>query len=237
MACVTLKRSLELEPLYSPTGNSAKRRRCAPLTPLFARSDHSHSEHQMARKLHQSSSSMMKQVETRRVFGDNGSHSSNSSSSGAFSPLPMPSNDELYDRIKQEYKRLKRRKQLKYGKSLPKQCSSNGSGSSSGSDNDDNNSPASSRMAARAQNQPGQGRNRCDVVRGSESVSGGSGALFTLEQVVTICNKLLVDRDNTVREEYDRALNEKLAEQYDAFVKFTHDQIQSRLSHSASYVS
>ena len=95
MACVTLKRSLELEPLYSPTGNSAKRRRCAPLTPLFARNDQSHGERQMARKIQHSSIGATKHVEARRVFGDNGSQSPQSGASGAFSPLPMPSNGSL----------------------------------------------------------------------------------------------------------------------------------------------
>ena len=95
MACVTLKRSLELEPLYSPTGNSAKRRRCAPLTPLFARNDQSHGERQMARKIQHSSTGATKLVEARRVFGDNGSQSPQSGASGAFSPLPMPSNGSL----------------------------------------------------------------------------------------------------------------------------------------------
>ena len=106
--------------------------------------------------------------------------------------------DDLYNRIKQEWKRLKRRKQLKYGKHSGKHFSNNGSGSSSGSDNDEYASTSSSRMANRTQNS-------------SSERSANPGALFTLEQVVTICNKLLVDRDNTVREEYDRALTEKLA--------------------------
>ena len=89
MACVTLKRSLDLEPLYSPTGNSAKRRRCAPLTPLFARNDQSNSDQQMSRKMHSHGS---KHIEARRVFGDSGAQSPQSNSIGAFSPMPMPSN-------------------------------------------------------------------------------------------------------------------------------------------------
>ena len=113
--------------------------------------------------------------------------------------------DELYNRIKQEWKRLKRRKQLKYGKSASKHFSTTGSGSSSGSDNDDCNSPStSSRMSNRALQQQTSSASR-------STTASNPGALFTLEQVVTICNKLLVDRDNIVREEYDRALTEKLA--------------------------
>lgn len=36
------------------------------------------------------------------------------------------------------------------------------------------------------------------------------------------------EREEKVREQYDAVLNQKLAEQYDAFVKFTYDQIQRR---------
>ena len=46
------------------------------------------------------------------------------------------------------------------------------------------------------------------------------------------------EREEALREEYDKVLSEKLAEQYDAFVKFTYDQIQRRLNdRPMSYVS
>ena len=49
----------------------------------------------------------------------------------------------------------------------------------------------------------------------------------------------LQDRTNQVREEYDRILQQKLAEQYDAFVKFIDHQIQQRFNESQipSYLS
>ncbi len=109
------------------------------------------------------------------------------------------SSEDLYNRIKQEYKRLKRRKQLKYPKHSETRFSRSGNascGSSSGSDNDDVSSPL-----------PNESR----IARENDRSSNTPAALFTLEQVVTICNKLLVDRDNVVREEYDRALSERLA--------------------------
>lgn len=167
-----------------------------------------------------------------RIFAPN-SAASSSNDASPFTTLPMPSNDELYNRIRSEWKRLKRRRQLKFSKDAFRHCSdihrgeSPNAGSSSGSDNDDcgRNSPPRSSVFHVSRD------------KSAATVESTKGALFTLEQVVTICNKLLVDRDNTLREEYDRALTEKLAEQYDAFVKFTHDQIQSRLSHNASYVS
>lgn len=43
-----------------------------------------------------------------------------------------------------------------------------------------------------------------------------------------ICERMMKEREEKVREQYDAVLNQKLAEQYDAFVKFTYDQIQRR---------
>lgn len=37
---------------------------------------------------------------------------------------------------------------------------------------------------------------------------------------------MLREKESEIREEYDNVLSQKLAEQYDAFVKFTYDQIQ-----------
>lgn len=39
---------------------------------------------------------------------------------------------------------------------------------------------------------------------------------------------MLKEREESLREQYDAVLSTKLAEQYDAFVKFTYDQIQRR---------
>ncbi|KAE8602942.1 hypothetical protein XENTR_v10014185 [Xenopus tropicalis] len=62
--------------------------------------------------------------------------------------------------------------------------------------------------------------------------------LFSLRQVGMICERLLKEREDKVREEYEEILTTKLAEQYDAFVKFTHDQIMRRFGEQpASYVS
>lgn len=40
-----------------------------------------------------------------------------------------------------------------------------------------------------------------------------------------ICERMLKERESEIREEYDNVLTAKLAEQYEAFVKFTYDQI------------
>uniref|UniRef100_A0A3P9HUN5 Akirin-2 n=1 Tax=Oryzias latipes TaxID=8090 RepID=A0A3P9HUN5_ORYLA len=62
--------------------------------------------------------------------------------------------------------------------------------------------------------------------------------LFSLRQVGMICERLLKEREDKIREEYDETLTTKLAEQYDTFVKFTHDQLMRRFGEQpASYVS
>lgn len=53
-----------------------------------------------------------------------------------------------------------------------------------------------------------------------------------------ICERLLKEREEKVREEYEETMTSKLAEQYDTFVKFTHDQLMRRFGEQpASYVS
>ncbi|KAG7469067.1 hypothetical protein MATL_G00124890 [Megalops atlanticus] len=61
---------------------------------------------------------------------------------------------------------------------------------------------------------------------------------FTLRQVGYLCERLLKDHEEKIREEYEHILNTKLAEQYESFVKFTQDQIMRRYgARPASYVS
>ncbi|XP_058803054.1 akirin-2 [Phymastichus coffea] len=63
--------------------------------------------------------------------------------------------------------------------------------------------------------------------------------LFTFKQVNLICERMLKEQETQIREEYDQILTMKLSEQYDAFVKFTYDQIQKRFESAAapSYLS
>ncbi|XP_050017275.1 akirin-1 isoform X2 [Alexandromys fortis] len=61
---------------------------------------------------------------------------------------------------------------------------------------------------------------------------------FTLRQVGILCERILKDYEDKVREEYEQILSTKLAEQYESFVKFTHDQIMRRYgTRPTSYVS
>jgi hypothetical protein len=62
--------------------------------------------------------------------------------------------------------------------------------------------------------------------------------IFSMNQVNQICERMLKEREVTLREEYDKILSQKLNEQYDSFVRFTHEQIQRRFENSqCSYVS
>lgn len=45
---------------------------------------------------------------------------------------------------------------------------------------------------------------------------------------------MLKEQETQIREEYDQILTMKLSEQYDAFVKFTYDQIQKRFESAAA---
>jgi hypothetical protein len=73
----------------------------------------------------------------------------------------------------------------------------------------------------------------------TKTVSKGDRPVFTLKQMTMICEKMCKERTDQVREEYDQILQQKLSEQYDAFVKFVDHQIQQRFNQSQlpSYLS
>ncbi|XP_062857107.1 akirin-2 [Trichomycterus rosablanca] len=121
-------------------------------------------------------------------------------------PAPLSTEQIVYN-IKQEYKRMQKRRHLE--NSFTESCiDSQPSTSISG------------------------------VCVGSSSPTKKDQPLFTLKQVGLICERLLKEREDKVREEYEEILTTKLAEQYDTFVKFTHDQLMRRFGEQpASYVS
>ena len=62
--------------------------------------------------------------------------------------------------------------------------------------------------------------------------------LFTYKQVLLICDNVLKENENEIRNEYDQALNAKLAEQHEKFVKFIYNKIQKRFENRIpSYLS
>lgn len=194
MACVTLKRSLEFDPVHSPGARSPKRRRCMPIcmppsTPTS--------------KCHEPS-----------PFGE---------------VTPKLTPEQILANVREEVKRLQRRKQLQFY-SQP-----------------NNNQHPQDTLMCESPGSPSSlsscPRSPSPFTAASLNLPGGSSTkdkpLFSFKQVSLICERMLKERETEIREEYDRVLTLKLAEQYDAFVKFTHDQLQKRFEANAapSYLS
>uniref|UniRef100_H3ANC6 Akirin 1 n=1 Tax=Latimeria chalumnae TaxID=7897 RepID=H3ANC6_LATCH len=125
--------------------------------------------------------------------------------------------EQIFENIKQEYSRYQRRRQLEVSFNQSEGCSA-------GEANSHTSAPA-------APNSPGKRSAVANPVKRDQPT-------FTLRQVGVLCERLLKDHEEKIREEYEQILNLKLAEQYESFVKFTHDQIMRRYgARPASYVS
>lgn len=64
--------------------------------------------------------------------------------------------------------------------------------------------------------------------------------VLSLAQVDLICQRIIQEHDVRVREHFDQVLNNKLAEQYELFLKFNHDQLRRKFGADmcdCSYVS
>lgn len=183
MACATLKRTLDFDPVHSH-GRASKRRRCSPM----CISPNSPPTNQM-----ELNPSPFVEV------------------------CPKLTPEKMAASIREEIRRLHRRKQLNF---YPGQDSPNHESSSSDGAMESPGSPTSSFAT-------------------TYTPSTKEKPLFTFRQVGLICERMLRERENQIREEYDRVLNTKLSEQYDAFVRFTYDQIQKRFEAAAapSYLS
>ncbi|KAM6280015.1 akirin-2 isoform 1-T1 [Porphyrio hochstetteri] len=192
MACgATLKRTLDFDPLLSPT--SPKRRRCAPLSaPASAAASSSFAAASPQKYLRMEPS----------PFGEVSSR--------------LTTEQILYN-IKQEYKRMQKRRHLENSFQQTDPCCSTDA------------QPHAFLLTGPAL--PGTSSAASSPLKKEQP-------LFTLRQVGMICERLLKEREEKIREEYEEILTTKLAEQYDAFVKFTHDQIMRRYGEQpASYVS
>ncbi|XP_035743484.1 akirin-2-like [Vespa mandarinia] len=181
MACATLKRSLEFDPVHSH-GRPSKRRRCVPM------------------------------CVSPGTSAQNNPGSQNPSPFGDVTHKLTP--EKMAANIREEIRRLHRRKQLYFNPQINNGDSSDMEGPSSPS------SPSAQSSS-------------------SYTPSGKEKPLFTFRQVGLICERMLKEQETQIREEYDQILNMKLSEQYDAFVKFTYDQIQKRFESAAapSYLS
>lgn len=185
MACVTLKRSLDFDPLHSPS-RPPKRRRCVPL--------HCTTPDKKAR------AEEAEPVTTpTSVFREN--------------PL---SPEEIANNLRDEIKRLKKRRQFP---ASPRS------------------SPPSPRSAPSSPEPMNMMEEAGPAATPSSSVR--DKPIFTLKQMTMIAERMCKERVEQVRLEYDQILQQKLSEQYDAFVKFIDQQIQKRFSESQapSYLS
>jgi hypothetical protein len=123
---------------------------------------------------------------------------------------PILTTDDLLSRIKEEVRRLQRRNQLK---------------------------PISSELTEDESHQSTTDSTSLINLPGHSS-SSSNQHLLTLKQVNMICARLLKEREEKIREEYDQILSDKLNEQYEGFVRFTQDQLTRRFSElQFSYVS
>lgn len=122
--------------------------------------------------------------------------------------ISQPFADKMAENLCNEIKRLHKRKQLPITSSaLERMQDSESSGSEMGPESPHRPDSPPSHLMMRHH---------------------GEKALFTFKQVQLICEGMIKEREDQLRERYESVLTTKLAEQYDAFVKFTYDQIQRR---------
>ncbi|KAL7862237.1 hypothetical protein SRHO_G00136780 [Serrasalmus rhombeus] len=125
--------------------------------------------------------------------------------------------EQILHNIKQEYKRMQKRRHLDGSFPQSEACCS---------------------LESQSHSSILSGSSFPDTSSGAVSPTRREQPLFTLKQVGMICERLLKEREEKVREEYEEIMTSKLAEQYDTFVKFTHDQLMRRFEEQpASYVS
>jgi len=190
MACVTLKRSLDFDPLHSPS-RPIKRRRCG--VPMGGCTPE------------------------KRVAGEGTSSTSSPSKPSEFKESALTP-EQIANNLRDEMKRLKKRREFR------------GQG------------PASppSPSSAPSSPEPMEG----GMMGGAMGAMEGAAPkqekpIFTLKQMSMIAERMCAERVEQVRAEYDQILQQKLSEQYDAFVKFIDHQIQKRFNESMapSYLS
>lgn len=136
---------------------------------------------------------------------------------------PKISSEQIAAQISAEIKRMHRRKQLQF----PGQSTSPSSSPP----------PCTSSQDA----QLGMFDNRStspSAFFNALSPSKKEMPLFTFKQVSMVCERMIKEREEHMRHQYDQVLTCKLAEQYEAFLKFNHDQLHRRFNEAAaSYVS
>ncbi|XP_067676053.1 akirin-2-like [Haliotis asinina] len=132
---------------------------------------------------------------------------------------PKYTSEQIAASISLEIKKMQRRRQLQYPGSTSPPHPSMDMPSTSGME-----SPTSANSQSSLYN--------------ALSPSKKDVPLFTFRQVSMICERMVKDREDQIREEYNSVLTNKVAEQYEAFLKFNHDQLRRRFGDAPmSYVS
>lgn len=199
MACVTLKRSLDFDPLHSPS-RPIKRRRCVPM------GGHCSPD--------------------KRVAGQEVAPSTSEFKESVLTP------EQIANNLRDEMKRLKKRREFRGG--APHTCTGPPSpGTSGGGPPSPSSAPSSPEPMMEAHMMEGASSSLVTPTKNSEK------PIFTLKQMSMIAERMCAERVEQVRAEYDLILQQKLSEQYDAFVKFIDHQIQKRFNESLapSYLS
>lgn len=150
---------------------------------------------------------------------------------------PKLASDQIAAKLALEVKRMQRRRQLMYpnSSSPPPSTSSNSYPLSTSPPLSGSPPPLESCSISHL---PGTSSPTSSAFFNALSPNKKDTPLFTFKQVSLVCERMLKEREEAIRQEYDKVLTCKLAEQYEAFLKFNHDQIQKIFSESpASYVS
>jgi len=242
-ACVTaLKRSHDLEN-YGFDGLSPKRQRCSSRGSYSPKSN----------SLNLESLSL--------------SNSTRSASPKAPSEFPTPKpipDGEILERVTSIARSMKRRRELPSQKNMsPKEDRirvAPSAGGSSSSDSDDStesvntkfykkiakeaksSQSVTSNLSANQQSSScNQSSKRCkspDSTKSKLFSNPDTELRLTLRNVASIVESLLRQREESIREEYDKVLHEKLQEQYEIWCRYNQDQLQQhRPTSSSNYIS
>jgi len=228
MACLaTLKRGHELDNYGQPfEGLSPKRRRCSTNRSAFAPSNSSKSATQERKLDVQSLSDGL------------------SDPISQFPRMPTMETSEILNSVTANYRQLKRRRLLPpkspkqntaLGGVTPPRTDPRSSPPSSSSDSDD----FSATQKIKKISESLQERNcHSPEAKKTQQPMPDQIIRLTFRNVATICEALLKQRENSIREEYDKVLQQKLAEQYEVFCRYSQDQLrQHKPSSSSSYIS
>ncbi|EDV97056.1 akirin [Drosophila grimshawi] len=209
MACATLKRASDWESLNQRPN---KRRRCNPFGQSRSNSPSRNSNNGNSNSDGNNSSTTTTTTPSNRY-----AKGSTEPSPFSESALAKMSPDKMAENLCNEIKRLHKRKQLPItSAALERMQDSESSGSE---------------MGPESPHRPDSPPNHLMMRQ------HGDKTLFTFKQVQLICADMIKEREDQLRERYECVLTTKLAEQYDAFVKFTYDQIQRRYEAAPSYLS